>query len=142
MKHKGVAITTTPEKIIKAFTPYRIKPDYGEEQLYGGTIKYTDLSSVRLNTSMLETFYHKHMAFEWEKEFRLAISLRIAEECGVNVPEKGIHVHVNLQELIDRIVLGPKLTEEEMKNITTKAKNVGISDKVEISTLLYTPKYI
>lgn len=142
MKHKGVAITTTPEKISKAFTPYRIKPDYGEEQLYGGTIKYTDLSSVRLKTSMLETFYHKHMAFEWEKEFRLAISLRIAEEFGVNVPEKGIQVHINLQELIDRIILGPKLTEEEINKITTKAKEVGVSDKVEISTLLYTPKYI
>jgi hypothetical protein len=67
---------------------------------------------------MLETFYHKHMAFEWEKEFRLAISLRIAEEFGVNIPENGIPVHVNLQELIDRVILGPKLTEDEINKIT------------------------
>lgn len=142
MKHKGVAITTTPEKISKALTPYRVKPEYGEEQLFGGAIKYTDLASVRLKTSMLETFYHKHMAFEWEKEFRLAISLRTAEEFGVNVPEKGIYVYTNLKELVDRVILGPKLTQKEKDTIIKKAEEVGISEKIEISTLLYTPKYI
>ena len=55
------------------------------------------------------------MAFEWEKEFRLAISLRTAEELGVNVPEKGIEVQTNLVNLISRIILGPKLTEEDKK---------------------------
>ena len=65
LKRKGVAICTSPERISQAATPYRTKPEHGEEQLYGGAIKYIDLASVRLKTSMLETFYHKHMAFEW-----------------------------------------------------------------------------
>ena len=142
LRRKGVAICTTPERISEALTPYKIKPEYGEEQLYGGAIKYVDLASVKLKTSMIETFYHKHMAFEWEKEFRLAISLRMAEEFGVNAPEKGIEVQTNLVNLISRIILGPELTEEDKEKIVQKTKEVGISEKVEISTLLYTPKYI
>ncbi len=142
LKRKGVAIYTTPEQIKNALTPYKIKPEFGEEQLYGGAIKYIDLASEKLKTSMLETFYHKHMAFEWEKEFRLAISLRNAEESGVNVPEKGIEVQTNLLELISKIVLGPELTQKDKEEIIRKAKEVGILNKVEVSTLLYTPKYI
>ena len=142
IKREGVAICTTPKLISEAFTPYKVKPDYGEEQLYGGAIKYTDLTSVRLKTSMLETFYHKHMAFEWEKEFRLAVSLKMAEEFGVSVPEKGIKVKVDLEKLISRIILGPELSEEDKNNVNNKIEEVGISEKSENSTLLYTPKYI
>ena len=142
LERKGVAIITTPERISKALTPYKIKPDFGEEQLYGGGINYVDLTKIRLKTSMLETFYHKHMAFEWEKEFRIAISLRMAEEFGVNVPEKGIKVKTNLTELISSIVLGPELDEDDKINILSKAKEIGLSEKVKLSTLLYTPKYV
>ena len=142
LKRKGVAICTSPEQINLAITPYKTKPEHEEEQLYGGAVKYVDLASVRLKTSMLETFYHKHMAFEWEKEFRLAISLRMAEEFGVNIPENGIEVKTNLIDLISRIILGPELTEEDKEKIIQTTKRIGVSDKVEISTLLYTPKYI
>ena len=141
LKRKGVAICTTPVRIKESLTPYRVQPNYGEELLYGGTVKYVDLASVRLRTSMLETFYHKHMAFEWEKEFRLSIPLRTAEEFGVSVPEKGIEVEAELVTLISRIILGPDLTKEDKEKIMQKAEEVDISDKVEISTLLYTPKY-
>ena len=80
--------------------------------------------------------------FEWEKEFRLAISLRIAEEFGVRVPEKGIQVHVQLPELIDEIILGPELSETDKEKIISKIEDVGVKNKVQISTLLYTPKYL
>ncbi len=138
LKRKGIAITTTPKKIGKALTPYRVKPEYAEENLYGGAIKYIDLASIRLRTSMLERFYHKHMAFEWEKEFRLTISLRMAEEYGVNIPEKGIEVQANLPELISSIILGPELTEEDKENIMQKTKEVGISDKIKITAVRLT----
>ncbi len=82
------------------------------------------------------------MAFEWEKEFRLAISLRMAEEFGVSVPEKGIKVKADLVKLISRIILGPELSEEDKINVNNKIEEVGISEKSEISTLLYTPKCI
>jgi len=52
LKRKGVAITTTPKKIDKALTPYRVKPEYAEENLYGGAIKYIDLASIKV-----ENFY-------------------------------------------------------------------------------------
>ena len=143
LKRKGVAICTTPENISKSITPYRTKPEHGEEQLYGGAIKYIDLSSVRLKTSTIERFYHKHIVFKWEREFRLVISLRMAEELGgVNVTEKGIEVKTDLDRLISRIVLGPDLSEVDKEKIIEATQQIGISDKVEISTLLYTPKYI
>lgn len=142
LKRKGVAICTTPKKISESLAPYKIKPEYAEEQLYGGIIKYVDLASIRLKSSMLETFYHKHMAFEWEKEFRLAISLRSAEEFGVSVPEKGIKIKIDPASLISRIILGPDLNEHDKIEIIRKAEDIGISGKVELSTLLYTPKYI
>jgi hypothetical protein len=77
---KGVAICSTPERIRAAFRPYRLAAEYGEEELSGGAVRYEDLLVVRLNPGMLERFSYKHQAFAWEREFRLAISLRMAEE--------------------------------------------------------------
>jgi len=142
LKRKGVAICSTPKKISESLAPYKIKQEYTEEHLYGGAIKYVDLASIRLKTSMLERFYHKHMVFEWEKEFRLAISLRTAEEFGVTVPEKGIKVKIDPASLIARIILGPELSEHDKQEILWKTEEIGISGKVELSTLLYAPKYI
>ena len=62
---------------------------------------------------MLERFFYKHRAFESEREFRLVISLRMAEEFGVGVPEDGISVEVDLDLLINRIVLGSTISSEQ-----------------------------
>ena len=91
---------------------------------------------------MLERFFIKHRAFEWEREFRLAISVRSAEEFGVSVPELGIFVDVDFRVLIERIILGSTTTVEERLAVSEQADRVGLSDRVEVSTLLGTPRYI
>lgn len=139
---KGIAICTTPEKMKNAFQPFRLKPEYQPETIYAGPVQYTDLTKTRLNLSMLERFFYKHMAFSWEQEFRLSISLRIAEEFGVNVPTNGINVSADIDTLIEHIILGPSLASDEKEKICELAKNHGMDNKIEISTLLYSPRYI
>lgn len=90
---------------------------------------------------MLERFWHKHMAFSWEQEFRLAISLRAAEEYGVQVPELGILVEFALPELIETIILGPLLSPEDAAEARTAAEEHGLGDRVAVSSLLGTPRY-
>lgn len=142
-EHKGIAICTTPDRMQAAFKPFRLKPDYGIEDLWGGPIKYIDLTRARLKgASMLGRFFYKHRAFEWEREFRLAISLRLAEECGLPVPSNGIFAALDLHTLIDRIVLGATTTLDERKVVTQHVARAGLEDRLELSTLLGVPRYV
>lgn len=100
---KGIAVRTNAGRIEAAAKPFRLKPEYGHEDLWAGNVRYVHLLKERLRVSMLDRFWYKHMAFSWEREFRLAISLRTAEEFGVSVPEGGIKVDFDVFQLIDRI---------------------------------------
>lgn len=142
-EHKGIAICTTPNRMRAAFKPFRLKPEYGIEDLWGGPIEYIDLTKIRLKqTSMLGRFFYKHRAFEWEREFRLAISLRMPEEFGVPVPFEGIFVEVDLHTLIERIVLGSTTTEAERAIIAERVALVGLADRLHLSSLLGIPRYV
>ncbi|SDU90518.1 hypothetical protein SAMN04490181_1318 [Pseudomonas brenneri] len=90
---------------------------------------------------MLERFMYKHQAFSWEQEFRLVISLRLAEEYGAEVPNEGIRVVVDLRLLVDRIYLGPHLAEEDIKAIRLAAEAAGVGDRVMVSSMLGVPRY-
>lgn len=138
---KGVAIRTTLSRIKTAVKPFRLRPEYGHEDLWAGSVRYIDLSREHLGVDMLERFWHKHMAFSWEQEFRLAISLRAAEEYGVQVPELGILVEFALPELIETIILGPLLSPEDAAEARTAAEEHGLGDRVAVSSLLGTPRY-
>lgn len=139
---KGVAICSTPERVRAAARPFRLAPEYGTEDLYGGAVEYVDLVQVRMRSSMLERFFFKHKAFSWEREFRLAISMRIAEEFGVQVPQLGVQLSVDLHVLIERVVLGPLLDSSEIAAITAAAKTAGLADRIEKSSLLGQPRYV
>lgn len=142
-KHKGIAICTTPERMTAAFKPFRLKPEYGIEDLWAGSVQYVDLTQVRMRgASMLERFFFKHRAFEWELEFRLAISVRMAEENGVSIHPDGIFVDVDLTVLIDRIILGSTTTPDERAIVTEHVRRVGLGDRLELSTLLGKPRYV
>lgn len=70
-----------------AFKPFRFKPECGVEDLWAGPVQYVDLTQVRMKgVDMLARFFFKHRAFEWERKYRLAISLRMPEEFGVPIP--------------------------------------------------------
>ena len=141
-KHKGIAICTTPERIRAAAEPFRLKPEYGHEDLWCGNVSYVDLLRVRMRRlDMLDRFFYKHKAFEWEREFRLAISVRHAEESGVNVPEFGISVSFDLNILVDKIFLGPSLEAHEIVLVRSAADRHGLADRIFQSSLLGQPRY-
>ena len=141
-RHKGVAIRSTPQRIREAAKPYRIKPEFGHEDLFGGNVEYVDLLKERLERTMLNRFYVKHKAFSWEREFRLVVSVRQAEEFGVQVPERGVLVDFDLDTLVDKIYLGPSLTQEDTERIRDAATRQGLADRIRVSSLLGTPRYI
>lgn len=133
---KGVAVRTSAERIRNA-----AKPEYGHEDLWAGNVNYVDLLKERLRVSMLDRFWYKHMAFSWEREFRLAISVRMAEEFGVQVPERGVQVEVNVPELVDRIYLGRSLPEEDVAAVRAAAKEHGLEGRIRVTSMLGTPRY-
>lgn len=104
-------------------------------------MRYVDLLKKRLRDSMLGRFWYKHMAFSWEREFRLAISLRTAEESGVSVPEAGIKVEFDVSGLIDRIFIGPLLPKEDVETVRDAARAAGLADRIRVSSMLGTPRY-
>jgi hypothetical protein len=139
---KGVAICSTPARMDKAFVPFRLKPEYGTEDLWGGPVQYIDLTQVRMRPSFLDRFFYKHRAFQWEQEFRLAISLRVAEESGVNVPKDGISVSVDLEALVDHIIVGPEISAKQRERVAKLARDAGLGDRLRFSSLLGKPRYV
>ncbi len=139
---KGVAICSTASRLRDALQPFRLDPSYAVEDLWAGPVHYQDLTVVRMNVSMLDRFFCKHRAFEWEREFRLAISLRSAEEFGVTVPEEGIEVAVDVDALVERIVLGPELSRPDRERISQRARNAGLEARLYYSSLLGRPRYV
>lgn len=138
---KGVAITSTPARLASALTPFRLKPEYGVEDLWGGNVAYVDLVKVRLRAGMHERFFFKHNAYSWEKEFRLAISVRMAEEYGVPVPTDGIFVGAAVPDLIEEICIGPAIDPQERLRITAVCKDHGLDDRIRVTSLLGRPRY-
>jgi len=139
---KGVAICTTPNRMRAAIKPFRLDPAYGIEDLWVGPVSYFDLMKIRLRRLGKKRYFCKHLAFSWEREFRLLISLEMASEFGVKTPEKGIEVEVYLDALIEHIVLGPELSKDECDLIVEKSRKVGIGERVRKSSLLGQPRFI
>lgn len=139
---KGIAISTTIEKILSSIKPYSLPKALKPETLISGKINYVNLLRDQLNVSMDERFFYKHIVFNWEKEFRLAISLRMSEEFGINVPKKGIYLEVDLYKLIDDIYIGPHLKKEQITKCMDICKGLKIEDKIRMSDLLSKPIYV
>lgn len=139
---KGVAIRTTTERLRSALLPFRLAPQYGEEVPYWGSVRYVDLHRVRLRASMENRFFYKHRAFEWEREFRITISVRMAEEFAVRVPVLGIDVPIRPDVLIESVHLGPGLSNDECGAVRTACERAGLVCPVVTSTLLGRPRYV
>jgi hypothetical protein len=141
-ERKGLAVRTTADRLRSGLRPFRLAPTYGEEVPWCGSVKYVDLSAVSLRAGMEERFFYKHMAFAWEREFRIAISLTMAQAFGVPVPELGINVHFDPAEVIEAIYLGPHLSDEDRRRIIEGCRAAGLSLEPVRSTLLGHPRYV
>lgn len=139
---KGVAICSTLGRMKAAIQPFRLQQNYGSENVWVGKVNYVDLAAIRLRAASLERFFHKHMAFAWEQEFRLAISLENAEENAVKVPPDGIEVSIDLKSFVERIVLGPELGKGESTQVIEQVRKAELQDRFLKSSLLGKPRYL
>ena len=139
---KGVAVRTTSDRLNRGLLPFRLAPHYGEEEPYCGPVRYVDMHKERLSVNMEQRFFYKHRAFEWEREYRVAISARMAEEFGVAVPEQGIEVPFDPTILIETIYLGPAITETERVQLQEICASTCQGCQVITSTLLGQPRYV
>lgn len=139
---KGVAVRTSTERLRRALLPFRLAPHYGEEEPYWGAIRYVDLHRERLRVSMERRFFYKHRAFESKREFRAIISVRMAQEFGVAVPEEGIEVGFDPAILIEAVFLVPALTEAERACLRETCVQAGLNCQFVTSTLLGQPRYV
>jgi len=138
---KGVAVRTTAALLQAALHPFRLAPNYGEEEPFWGRVRYVDLHTERLRVDMERRFFIKHRAFEWEREFRIVISVRMAEEFGVPVPAEGINVPFDPAILVESAYLGPALPESERVAIGDACAAAGVGAQLLTSTLLGQPRY-
>jgi hypothetical protein len=138
---KGVAICTTADRMRRSVRPYRVTPRSVAEELLAGAVRYEDLLSVRLPQNR-ELYFSKHRAFSWEREFRLFISLDSASEWVPETPQEGIEVEFDLDILIEQIMLGPELSEQDRENIIAVVESAGFKARLHKSSLLGQPRFI
>ena len=133
---KGIAIQSTLSRLRKSLSPFRLKPEYEPESLKIGKVKYIDYrTDVMDNKSMLGRFFYKRKSFSHEREIRIAISLRIAEEFGARIPEKGIIVKANLNNLISVVHLAPSLKSELQSKVEKLIKSNGYTFPIKQSEM-------
>jgi hypothetical protein len=138
---KGVVICSTMNRMQSAIAPFYFTPQAREpEQLWGGLVRYVDLTKLRLNANGIERFFYKH-AVLFEREFRLAFNLEHARLWDGTQPE-GVRVSADAKLLVERIILGPCLTDQERNQIIGQVKKVRLEDRLATSILLGQPRYI
>lgn len=108
---------------------------------YWGIVRYRDLHTERLSASMEQRFFYKHRAFESEREFCVIISLRMAAEIAVRVPDNGIDVPFVPDDLIEAVYLGPGVASEDREAVLGACAKARIDDRFSTSTLLGRPRY-
>jgi hypothetical protein len=139
---KGLAICSTPERMRAAIKPFRLQPTFAPEDIFAGPVKYVDFLKVRLRPTGNERYFYKHRAFEWEREFRLLISLMESDEFTYQVvPDGGIEVDVDLDALIERVMIGPELSKDDMETVIEQTKKAGLGDRICKSSLLGEPRF-
>jgi len=133
----SVAIRSTVGRLTQALGDFRLKPEYGVEDVHVGAVHYIDFDADMMrSSSMIGRFFHKDRSFSYEAEFRAALSVRLAEEYGVDVPEKGVKVPVDLRGLVDSISVSPLVTDATLEDVQAHARRSGLRCDVQRSGLM------
>ena len=133
---KGIAIQSTIGRLESALKPFKLKPEYGEESIRMGKVKYIDYrNDVMEDKSMLGRFFYKRKSFSHEREVRIAVSLRMAEEFGCNIPANGIFVEADLKKLISAIHLAPAVDVKFRHLVGDFIKSNGLKFKIKQSEM-------
>jgi hypothetical protein len=105
-------------------------------------VRYIDYAREDMaDCSMLGLFFHKRIEFHDECEVRALLSLRTAAEFGVPIPDDGLFVEADRNELIHQARLWPAATEEDVSAVRDMVLAAGVDCPVSPSTLASTPTY-
>jgi hypothetical protein len=139
----GVAVASPVGSLKRSLHEFRLKPEYGAEPIYISRVRYLDYYGAEdmIDRTMLGIFLHKGVEYRDENEVRALLSLRKAQEFGVPIPDAGVHVRVDLDELIDEVRLWPAATVDEAAAVSDEIRQAGVDCPVSRSTLGNAPTY-
>jgi len=138
----GVAVASTVGALKRSLQEFRLKPTYGEERIMVGRVHYIDYAHDHMtDSSMLGIFLYKRIEYEDEREVRALLSLRMAEEFAVPVPDDGAIVSVDPVELIHQVRAFPKASSDNVAMITEATRCAGLACPVRRSKLDDRPVY-
>lgn len=123
---KGVAIKSTVGRLLDSLGEYRVEQMFEPETVWLGSVKYINFDEDNMKSGMLARFFYKRESFAHENELRAIISLRLAEEYGVSVPEDGILVPVDLKTLIEEIRVAPELDDSFVEEVSKMVSSYGL----------------
>lgn len=133
----GVAIQSTFKKLEYVFSN---NPD-----VLIGMVRYIDHNSDKIpSDNFFHQFLHKRKNFSDEQELRAITeyktkSNRISEEELDSI--KGIHIKIDLDELIEKIYVAPTSSEWFLELTKSVSKKFGMNKPIEKSSIFTKPDY-
>ena len=100
---------------------------------YIGKVTY-DNSDLQPEENTLIPFFRKRKEFKSEKEIRTIVQIMDIKEKN---PEKGIHINVNLAELIENIYTSPNSSDAFFNEVKKVALKFNLKKCIKKSELLY-----
>lgn len=132
----AVAVASSVGSLKHSLHEFRLKPEHGEEEIKVGRVQYIDYASdVMDQRSMEARFMYKRIEYRDEQEIRALLSLRFAEEFAVPVPELGVYVDLNPEELIHQVRVWPTATEGDLTGIQAMVSGASLTCPVARSSL-------
>ena len=147
---KGAAIRSTLDRVIRAIKPLRFGQGPLNDVFWCGSVRYLDLTQEKVPPNaeppvgIVKRFFFKHNAFEPEREFRFLANLHhftgaISDPAP---PLLGISVSVDLAVLVEAIVVGPGLSQDDVATLEKVAAAVGLADRLRESSLRLQPRFL
>jgi len=138
----GVAVRSTVGSLKSALLPFRLEPRFGEEGIVVRKVQYLDFSKDEFPEQSMEApFFFKRIEYRDEQEVRAVLSLRMAEEFGVQVPDLGVSVGVDPGQLIAEVRVGPVCTNSDVRRVQEMMQAEGVFRPAMPSTLSRRPVY-
>lgn len=135
VKHSGIVIQSTFRKLKESFADT-------SEEVHIGKVKYIDYAVETFpNDNVFYLVFHKRKFYELENELRACIMLGTPGTRYVNFNNLpiGLHIPVNLDILIEKIILWPDCPVWFKEVIESLVEKYGMNTKIQFSELSEKP---
>lgn len=150
---EGIAIRSTFARLERSFQPDDGVPKNMEHTIFAGEVRYLDYDTDSMDmTSSYAPFMHKKVSFNHEREVRAVISclpmqgLPITsgtslDSLACSFPNGGVSVSVDLQTLVERVYIAPRVKPWFVKLVKSVIQTYGFAFPVQQSRLGEDPIY-